>query len=86
MEEEDHFTQTLLPALLLHLQLLPLQPFTFTLFSSHSHNPLFSHFLLSHNASIYRHFMAAIPLVLLSNMAARLGMVGCLTIENGGCQ
>ena len=31
MEEEDHFTQTLLPALLLHLQLLPLQPFTFSL-------------------------------------------------------
>jgi len=25
--------------------------------------------------------MAAAPLVLLSNMAARLGMVGCLTIE-----
>jgi hypothetical protein len=31
MEEEDHFTQTLLPALLLHLQLLPLQPLTFSL-------------------------------------------------------
>jgi len=30
MEEEDHFTQTQLPALLLHLQLLPLQPFTFS--------------------------------------------------------
>ena len=25
-------------------------------------------------------------LVMLSNIAARLGMVGCLTIENGGCQ
>jgi len=31
MKEEDHFTQTQLPALLLHLQLLSLQPFTFSL-------------------------------------------------------
>jgi hypothetical protein len=30
-EEDDHFTQTQLPDLLLHLQLLPLQPFTFSL-------------------------------------------------------
>ena len=46
MEEEDHFTQSQLPALLLHLQLLPLQPFTFTLLSSHSHSFLY-HFALS---------------------------------------
>jgi hypothetical protein len=86
MEEEDHFTQTLLPALIAALaaaamaaRLLPLQLSTFSLYSSHSHH---SHLiLLSHNAFIYRHFMAAAPLVLLSNMAARLGMVGCLTIE-----
>jgi len=44
MEEEDHFTQTLLPALIAALaaaamaaRLLPLQLSTFTLFSSHSH-------------------------------------------------
>jgi len=53
MEEEDHFTQTLLPTLIAALaaaamaaRLLPLQLSTFTLFSSHSHNPLF-HFALS---------------------------------------
>ena len=92
MEEEDHFTLTLLPTLIVALAaaamaaaLLPLQLSTFSLYSSHSHTSL-TLILLSHNASIYRHFMAAVPLVLLSNMAARLGMVGCLTIENGGCQ
>jgi hypothetical protein len=91
MEEEDHFTQTLLPALLLHLQLLQWQQpcchcsSPLSLYTLHILTPLLL-ILLSHNASIYMHFMAAVPLVLLSNMAARLGMVGCLTIENGGCQ
>jgi hypothetical protein len=45
MEEEDHFTQTQLPALLLHLQLLPLQLSTFSLIlyiSHHSHLALLS--------------------------------------------
>jgi hypothetical protein len=44
MEEEDHFTQTLLPTLIAALaaaamaaRLLPLQPYTFSLHSSHSH-------------------------------------------------
>jgi hypothetical protein len=40
MKEEDHFTQTQLAALLLHLQLLPLQLSTFSLvlyISHHSH-------------------------------------------------
>jgi len=58
MEEEDHFTQTLLPTLIAALaaaalaaaalaaRLLPLQLSTFTLFSSHSHNPLL-HFALT---------------------------------------
>ena len=91
MEEEDHFTLSTpssycctcsccngskaaaIAALFLSTLLHTL---TFSLLS----------FCFSHNASIYRHFMAAAPLVLLSNMAARLGMVGCLTIENGGCQ
>jgi hypothetical protein len=90
MEEEDHFTQTQLPALLLHLQLLQWQQGCChcSSLSLHSlaHTHVLSLILLSHNASIYRHFMAAVPLVLLSNMAARLGMVGYLTIENGGCQ
>jgi len=52
MEEEDHFTQTQLPALIAALaaavmavRLLPLQPFTFTLLSSHSHNS--THFALT---------------------------------------
>jgi len=48
MEEEDHFTQTLLPTLIAALaaaamaaRLLPLQPFTFSLHSSHSHPSLY---------------------------------------------
>jgi len=47
MEEEDHFTQTLLPALIAALaaaamaaRLLPLQLSTFSLYSSHSHTSL----------------------------------------------
>jgi flagellar biosynthesis component FlhA len=55
MEEEDHFTQTQLPALIAALaaaamaaRLLPLQPFTFTLLSSYSHNS--THFALTLDA------------------------------------
>jgi len=91
VEEEDYIHSTqLINSFLLHLQLLQWQQGCChcSSLSLHSlaHTHVLSLILLSHNASIYRHFMAAVPLVLLSNMAARLGMVGCLTIENGGCQ
>jgi len=84
--EEDHSTPSSHTLLHMAAGLLPMAAAPLSLHSL-AHTHVFSTLiLLSHNASIYRHFMAAVPLVLLSNMAARLGMVGCLTIENGGCQ
>jgi hypothetical protein len=80
MEEEDHFTQTQLPDLLLHLQLLQWQQgcchcsclSLHTLAHTHVFTPLI---LLSHNASIYRHFMAAVLALLSTLVAAKLQLI-----------
>jgi len=57
MEEEDHFTQTLLP-LLSHTAAQGSKPAAFGISSfslGFSCSLLYSHILLSNNASIYRH-------------------------------
>jgi len=60
MEEEDHFTQTLLPTLIaafataaMAAALLPLQLSTFSLYSSHSHTSLTLHTLALSLHSLY---------------------------------
>lgn len=89
---------------MLHLQLLQWQQgcchcspsFSLLLFSSRSHNSLI---LLSHNASIYRHFMAALLALLSTLVAAKLQLIQqwwlptppllqqrWLPIVNGWCQ
>jgi hypothetical protein len=54
-------------------RLLPLQPLflSWSLYCTH----VLSHILLSHNASIYRHFMAAVLALLSTLVAAKLQLI-----------
>jgi len=80
MEEEDYFTQTLLPALIDALAaaamaagLLPLQ-LSLSFYSlTHTHRSL-SLILLSNNASIYWHFMADNRSSIMAQMMATHGL------------
>jgi glucan phosphoethanolaminetransferase (alkaline phosphatase superfamily) len=74
MEEEDHFTQTLLSALIDALAAAAIAALSFSLFS-YTHSPLsLSLILLSNNASIYRYFMADNRPSIMAQMVATHGL------------
>jgi hypothetical protein len=79
MEEEDHFTQTQLPALLLHLQL---STFSLVLYISHhslAHTHVLSHIFLSNISLLYRHFMVNMEGPIALKHATICGINGAIT-------